>query len=112
MIRKLDQFEFHHVLEESPGISVVFFTAPNCGSCRAMKQALGQVLEQHGNWNVFEVDAARDLALVREFDVFHLPALFMYKDGAYHAPLQVTPLTNEIIAAVNRLVRLEPVEAP
>jgi thiol-disulfide isomerase/thioredoxin len=112
MIRKLDQFEFHHVLEESPGISVVFFTAPNCGSCRAMKQALGLVLEQQGNWNVFEVDAARDLALVREFDVFHLPALFVYKDGAFHAPLQVTPLTNEIIAAVNSLVKLEPVEAP
>jgi thiol-disulfide isomerase/thioredoxin len=112
MIRKLDQFEFHHVLEETPGISVVFFTAPHCGSCRAMKQALGQLLEQGTDWHVYEIDGAQDLALVREFEVFHLPALFVYKDGAYHAPLQVSPLPGEILEAVATLVSRAPVEAP
>jgi thiol-disulfide isomerase/thioredoxin len=112
MIEKLDQFEFHHVLEETPGNSIVLFTAPHCGSCRAMKLALGQVLAEERGWHVFEVDAERDLALVREFDVFHLPALFLYRDGAFHAPLQVSPVPADIILAVNQLASQEPAEAP
>jgi thioredoxin-like negative regulator of GroEL len=37
--------------------------------------------------HLFEVDAQRDTALVREFEVFHLPSMFLFKDGHFHCAL-------------------------
>ena len=79
------------LLEETPGISIVLFTSPWCGSCKAMKKALENLPADTGI-RVFEVDAGTDQALVESFEVFHLPALFLYQDGAYHAPLEVEPV--------------------
>lgn len=87
-IRTLEQFEFHHVLEQTPGLSLVMFTAPGCGSCRRFREALVEYHERYGGLHLFEVDAGRDLALTREFDVFHLPALFLFVDGRYHGAVQ------------------------
>ena len=44
--------------------------------------------EQAPSWHIFEVDAQRDMALTRELEIFHLPALFLYRDGHFHAPVQ------------------------
>lgn len=87
-IRTLEQFEFHHVLEQTPGLSLVMFTAAACGSCRRFKAVLSEYLERYGDLHVFEVDAERDMAITREFDVFHLPALFLFVDGRYHGAVQ------------------------
>jgi predicted thioredoxin/glutaredoxin len=80
----LDAFEFHHRLAATPGVSVVIFTSESCQSCRAWKQLLRTTpLAAH----VFEVDAERDAALTREFGIFHLPALYLYRDGEFHVAL-------------------------
>jgi len=107
----LDQFSFHHVLEETPGISIVLFTSPWCGSCKAMKKALENLPADTGI-RVFEVDAGTDQALVESFEVFHLPALFLYQDGAYHAPLEVEPVVGRILEQMNALLAGPAMEAP
>lgn len=84
----LDQFDYHHVLEEMPGNSLVIFSSPGCSSCRHWKKLLETFLEQSPAWHIFEVDAQRDMALAQELEIFHLPALFLYRDGHYHAPVQ------------------------
>ena len=99
---RLTQFDFHHRLAQVPGTAVVLFTRRGCGACRGM----GRVLEQ---WRaagdapaLLVVDAETDTALVREFEVFHLPALFVFHGGAYHGRLEAPPrlpLLREALAA-------------
>jgi len=86
-IRSLSQFDFHHVLAEIPGVSLVMFGSADCGSCRHLKAVFDRLAAQSQEVKLFEVDAQRDTALVREFEVFHLPALFLFRDGHYHCQL-------------------------
>lgn len=87
-VRALEQFEFHHTLESTQGISIVFFSSQECSSCKYWEEVLNQYIETHGNTDVYKIDAGQDQALVEEFGVFHLPALFLYKEGEYHCPIQ------------------------
>jgi thioredoxin-like negative regulator of GroEL len=109
---KLTQFDFHHTLAETKGGSLVYFTAPGCGACRRLKQVLESHRGEFGAYHLFEVDAQQDMALTREFEVFHLPALFLFKEGYYHAPIHAEPLPHSLIAAVEAALASEAQEAP
>ncbi|AOU97183.1 thioredoxin [Acidihalobacter yilgarnensis] len=105
----LTQFDFHHRLAEVPGTALVLFTAPGCGACRRMHTVLAALAPHHPDWRVFEVDAGQDLALTREFEVFHLPGLFLYRNGHYHAALETEAVPARVEAAV-RLSSARPSE--
>jgi thiol-disulfide isomerase/thioredoxin len=109
---RLSQFDFHHTLAETPGVSLVYFTAPGCGACRQLKRIFCDHPEEFALLNLFEVDAQQDLALTREFEVFHLPSLFLFKDGQYHAPIHAEPLPHSLLAAVEAALAAPPCEAP
>ena len=108
MLTELSQFDFHHRLAELPGPSLVMFSAPACGACRAWRR----VLERTGGVRCFEVNVQRDTALAREFDVFHLPTLVLFVGGRFHAFLNCAPETAAILATVDRLAALPPEEEP
>lgn len=108
----LDQFRFHHVLAETPGTALVMFTSIGCGSCRHWKQVLSVYREQYPDLALFEVDAGRDLALAREFHVFHLPALFLFHNGQYHAPLQCEAHPERLRTAILDALAKPAQEAP
>jgi thioredoxin-like negative regulator of GroEL len=107
----LDQFRFHHVLAETPGTALVIFTSEGCSSCRHWKQVLTDYQRRHAALAIFEVDAGRDLALAREFHVFHLPALFLFRDGQFHAALQSEARTEHLHAAITRALA-QPAQEP
>jgi thiol-disulfide isomerase/thioredoxin len=44
-IPTLDQFQFHHVLEETSGVVLVFFSGPHCGACRHLRGVLEHYLK-------------------------------------------------------------------
>ena len=108
----LDQFRFHHVLAETPGVALVIFTSTGCASCRYWKQMLSAYREQHPELTLFEVDAGRDLALTREFHVFHLPALFLFRNGQFHAPLQCEAQPERLRTAILDALAQPAQEAP
>lgn len=85
---QLTQFDFHHTLEETTGICLIFFSASACPSCHAWRGILAGYRARNPQVRVFEVDSAQDLALVREFSIFHLPALYLYRDGIFHCEIQ------------------------
>jgi thioredoxin 1 len=87
-VNAVEQFEFHQTLESSKGISIVFFSSKECLSCRYWEQLLEQFCKKHPDIAIFKVDAGQDRALTEEFDVFHLPSLFLYNNGKYHCALQ------------------------
>ncbi len=112
MIQPLTQFDFHHSLEDTEGISLVVFTAPGCGACRMLLSALDRFREDRADIGLFEVNVQQDTALVREFDVFHLPALFLYIDGHYHREIRCESLPEKIAEALEAACRSSAAEAP
>jgi thiol-disulfide isomerase/thioredoxin len=111
-IIRLDQFSFHHTLEETPGVAIVIITGPDCGSCRMMRQALQSLLDDGAKFVVFEVDAETDMGIAREFGVFHLPSLFVFMNGVYHAPLEAEALPERILPALDAVLEAPAREAP
>ena len=111
-IRSLDQFNFHHTLAETEGVSLVYFTSPACGSCKQLKWVFDHHPEEFALLNLFEVDAQRDMALTHEFSVFHLPSLFLFNDGEFHAEIHAEPLPDAIIEAVESALAVPATEAP
>jgi thioredoxin-like negative regulator of GroEL len=108
----LTQFDLHHRLAEVTGAAIVCFTAANCGSCRQMKRTLAELRRARPDLAVFEVDAQHEAGLTREFSVFHLPALFLFRDGEYHRPVEAEPLPGPLAAAIDAALDQPPLEAP
>ena len=111
-IELLDQFDYQHRLEATPGAALVFFTGPHCGVCRQLRRALVDYQASHGGIRLFEVDAERDLALARALSVFHLPSMFLYLDGEFHCQLHSQPLPNHLHRAIELALRQPPQEEP
>ncbi len=108
----LDDFDFHARLAETPGVAVVMFTRPGCAACRHWARLLGELRRQHPAWAVFTVDVEENMALAREFGIFHLPSLHLYVDGEYHAELQCEARLPAVVAAIEALQAAAPQEAP
>jgi len=111
-IASLTQFDFHHVLAETMGLSLVYFTAPGCGACRQLKHLFEKHQAEFSSLRLFEVDAQQEMALTREFEVFHLPSLFLFRDGHYHSPIHAEPRVQSLLEAINVAAAAEPQEAP
>ncbi|HHJ20535.1 MAG TPA: hypothetical protein ENJ84_12060 [Gammaproteobacteria bacterium] len=86
-IIQLDQFDFHPVIEASTGVVVVLVTGPHCRRCHALKQVLSNVDCGLPEWTVYEVCAEQDAAIAQEFEVLHLPAVFVFREGQFHRHL-------------------------
>ncbi len=112
MFRRLDQFDFHHILEATPGLALVLFSAAACGGCRQWKRLLEASAARRGDLQLFEVDAGLDPGLAAEFEVFHLPALFLYVDGRYQGPLEVEASPAALDRGIAALLAAPPREAP
>lgn len=108
--RKLSDFEFHHVLEATQGIALVMFSAPACGACKQLRQILSQ--DDFSAMSFFEVDASTDMGITREFEVFHLPALFLFVDGQYHSEIQAEAHPQPIRRAIEAAMLQPAEEAP
>ena len=108
----LDEFGFHHTLAGTRGSALVIFTSAGCSSCRAWKQLLAAYRVQHPELTLFEVDAGHAQALAREFNVFHLPALFLYRDGHFHSALQCEAQPDKLHAAIAAALATAAQEAP
>jgi thioredoxin-like negative regulator of GroEL len=84
---RLAEGDFHRRLAASSGIAVVLFSAPHCGSCRAWKRLLPDALSGLADY-LFEVDVGEATGVARYFGIFHLPTVYLYRDGRFHAELQ------------------------
>ena len=113
MIKELDEFNFHSFVFDSKGVVLVFFTGPHCASCHHLRGLLEKEVQTFikffGDFQAVEIKADKATALVNEFNVFHLPSLFLYKDGKFHCELQSEAHPKKIIDAINAAL-LKPAE--
>jgi len=82
---------------------VVLFSAPHCGACRAWKRLLPDALSGLTR-ALFEVDVSEATGMARCFGIFHLPTVYLYRDGRFHADLQCEARQEAIRQAVQSLL--------
>jgi len=112
MLIPVNDANFYTTLQDSSGIAIVFFTSAGCNSCRYWKALLEQLAVKRTGLQIFEVDAEQSMGLAREYEVFHLPALFVFVNGQYHAPLQCEASLETIDHTLDGLLVTPAREAP
>lgn len=107
----LTEFDYHATLARTPGASLVLFGSPECGTCRQVETLLPAAANDSVA-ALYTVNVQQATGLARAFDIFHLPALFLYLDGHFHAEMNcmVTPaaLPSAIQAALAKPAEEEP----
>ncbi|MEH6457032.1 MAG: thioredoxin family protein [Cocleimonas sp.] len=119
-VDELDEFTFFPKLEDSSGISMIFFTGPHCASCHHLKFLLNaehtQFTEHYAksntNFSAYEIKADKAAALVNEFGVFHLPSMYLYKEGEFHCELHSEATPSKLIEAIDLALSLPAQEEP
>eukprot|EP00747_Dinoflagellata_sp_TGD_P178701 gnl/TRDRNA2_/TRDRNA2_28118_c0_seq1.p1 gnl/TRDRNA2_/TRDRNA2_28118_c0~~gnl/TRDRNA2_/TRDRNA2_28118_c0_seq1.p1 ORF type:complete len:171 (+),score=5.38 gnl/TRDRNA2_/TRDRNA2_28118_c0_seq1:64-576(+) len=115
----LNTFTFYKRLADT-NIALVCFTTLGCGSCHSFKLLLPSLQDRvdqkrkagYGmDLTVFEVDAGDSPGLANELEVIDLPALFLYVNGEYHAPIQAPPEVDLLYMAIVRATK-EPAQEP
>lgn len=108
----LSQFDFHARLDDTTGPALVAFTSPACGGCRHLRRVLHEVHRLQPGWQLFEVDAQTDQALVSELEVFHLPTIFLFNNGQFHCELLAEARPGAIVGATFAALQQAAREAP
>jgi thioredoxin-like negative regulator of GroEL len=108
---RLAEGGFHARVAASPGLAVVLFTAPGCGACRAWKQLLPAALCQRAQ-RLYEVDVSEASGVAHGFGIFHLPTIYLYRDGQFHAELQCEAHPDAIQRTVSHLMDSAAQEEP
>lgn len=106
----LDEYHYHARLLEAGGVALVLFSSPTCGTCRVVERRLP--LAAPAGTHLFKVDVQQASGLARAFDVFHLPALFLYRDGHFHARLACEISVPALREAMERALAEAPEEEP
>lgn len=107
---ELSDFDADHHLLDLPGTSLLIFTSIGCASCRWARRELAKLSlpVQRLAW----VDAANNGGLVARYEVFHLPALFVVRDGQFYGALHSRLQTAELTLALNTALSRPAEELP
>lgn len=62
--------------------------------------------------SLFEVDVGEATGVARYFGIFHLPTIYLYRDGRFHAELQCEARQTVIQRAVRELLAAPPQDEP
>ncbi len=84
---RLGEGDYHSRLAATHGVSVVLFSSPHCGTCRVWKRLLPLALDGVAD-RFFEVDVSEATGIARYYSLFHLPAIYLYQNGHFHAELE------------------------
>jgi len=101
---ELTDFDADQRLLAMSGVSLVIFTSVGCASCRYAREVLpGLALAVD---RLCWIDAGDNGGLVERYQVFHLPALFVVRDGeflgALHTRLTADALNVALAQALSR----------
>lgn len=111
LIQELNEFDFHAALADRPGISLVMFSGPDCGTCRRLERILPRLIPDRAV-HLYKVDVQKSTSLARAYEVFHLPSLFVFVDGQYHGALHAEPTPEKFSRALTTLLAAPAQEEP
>ena len=107
---ELTDFDADQRLLAMNGVSLVIFTSVGCASCRYAREVLPGLdlaIDQ-----LCWIDAGANGGLVERYQVFHLPALFVVRDGEFFGALNSRLTDNELNRAVRKALSRTAEELP
>ena len=108
----VSELGFWQRMAGTQGLILLFFTSAGCHSCRIWRRLLADYEATREDLQVWEVDAGIDMGIPQEFGVYHLPALFLFRDGRYQRPLQVEARAHALHRLLADVAHLPPEEMP
>lgn len=107
---ELTDLDADRYLLDAPGTSLLIFTSIGCASCRWARRELPELPLpiQRLAW----VDAANSGGLVARYEVFHLPAIFVVRNGRFYGALQSRLHTAALIQALDTALSRPAEELP
>lgn len=75
-------------LLDASGASLLIFYSQTCANCTAARTALPRMNlpVQRLCW----IDAGNNAGVTERYDVFHLPSIFLIRDGVFYGPVNAT----------------------
>lgn len=107
---ELTDFDADQRLLAMSGVSLVIFTSVGCASCRFAREQLPRFDLQVDRlcW----IDAGDNGGVVERYQVFHLPALFVVRDGEFFGAIKSRLTSTELNAAVGQALTRTAEELP
>ena len=107
---QLTDFNVDRQLLALPGVSLLIFTSVGCSSCRWARQYLPeQALPVD---RLCWIDAEENGGAVQRYGVFHLPSVFVVRDGEFHGALRSQLSADAIINGLDQALGRAPDELP
>lgn len=98
-MKRLNDHSFFRTLEAPGAAGLAVLTKPGCGACRHVKAALVSVAEALPA-PLYELDVEESPGVAAELEVFHLPAMFLYRDGELRGEVHAEARREALLAAV------------
>lgn len=75
-------------LLDAPGASLLIFYSRGCADCKLAREQLPELNlpVERLCW----VDAGENRGLVERYEVFHLPSMFLIRNGVFYGPVQAS----------------------
>lgn len=107
---ELTDFDADQQLLGLPGISLIIFTSQGCSACRYARERLPRISlpVERLVW----IDAGANGGLVQRYEVFHLPTLFLVREGRFYGALQSRLDSAELVQAIGEVLGRDPQELP
>lgn len=107
---ELTDFDADQRLLTMSGVSLVIFSSVGCASCRFAREQLPRLdlTVDRLCW----IDAGDNGGVVERYQVFHLPALFVVRDGEFFGALKSRLTRNELNEAVAQALMRTAEELP
>ncbi len=97
-------------LLDARGLSLIVFHSRTCGTCRVAREQLPAV--ELPVERICWIDAGDNRGLVERYEVFHLPAMFVARDGAFYGPVQSTLAERDLRQQIGLALDSYPAELP
>ncbi len=107
---ELTDFDADHRLLDLSGTSLLIFTGIGCASCRWARRELPKLALPIDRlcW----IDAGENGGLVERYGVFHLPALFIVRDGQFFGAVQSRLSTVDLVNVLGEALTRSAEELP
>lgn len=107
---QLTDFDVDQQLLALPGVSLLIFTSVGCSSCRWARHHLPELSLPLDRlcW----IDAEENGGAVQRYGIFHLPSLFIVRDGEFYGALRSKLSAEAIITGLDQALSRAPDELP
>lgn len=69
------------IIDENLAV-ILYFSAPTCNVCHALKPKLFEAIEKNfDKFKIVEIDVSQDQEIAANFSVFAIPTLLVFLDG-------------------------------